>query len=318
MMRFFLLVIAALCSTSTSAQSWPTKPVKLVVGFAAGGPTDVVARGFADHASKILGQPVIVDNKPGANTIIAAEAVAAANDGHTLLMAATNHTMIPALYSNRVKFDAVRSFKPICMVAASPTVLVVGPSLPTRTLKEFIQRAKDKPQEITYGTPGIGSSGHFASELFAQLTGVRMSHIPYKGASPVVTDLIAGHVDASFATLGSVIQQIKTGKLKALALAAPNRLPDLPDVPTFSEMGVLGYTADAWYGLLVPATLPEASVQMLQREAIAYATSSAGAEKLRQLGMEPQTLCGDAFGKRISEEVSTNTRIAREIDLKVE
>lgn len=318
MKRLYLAAVAALCSLSAAAQSWPTKPVKLVVGFAAGGPTDVVARGFAEHASKSLGQPVIVDNKPGANTIIAAEAVAAASDGYTLLMAATNHTMIPALYSSRVKFDAVRSFKPICMLAAAPTILVVGPSMSTRTLKEFIQRAKDKPQEITYGTPGIGSSGHFASELFAQQAGVRMAHIPYKGASPVVTDLIAGHVDASFATLGSVIQQIKVGKLKALAIAAPNRLPELPDVPTFTEAGMSGYSADSWYGLLAPASMPEELVKLLQREAVAYATSSTGGEKLRQLGMEPQRMCGEAFGKQISQEVATNSQIAREIDLKVE
>ena len=313
-----LFVAAALCSLPAAAQSWPTKPVKLVVGFAAGGPTDLVARGFADHARKSLGQPVIVDNKPGANTIIAAEAVAAASDGHTLLMAATNHTMIPALYSNRVKFDAVRSFKPICMLAAAPTVLVVGPSMSARTLTEFIQSAKEKPQEITYGTPGIGSSGHFASELFAQKAGIKLAHVPYKGASPVVTDLLAGHVDASFATLGSVIQQIKVGKLKALAIATPKRIPELPDVPTFAEAGVQGYAADAWYGLLAPASMPEELVDLLQKAAVAYTTSSEGSEKLHLIGMGPQTMCGDAFAKQISQEVSTNIRIARDIELKAE
>ena len=318
MLKLCLIVAAALYSFTVAAQPWPTKPVKLVVGFAAGGPTDVVARGFADHASKSLGQPVIVDNKPGANTIIAAEAVAGATDGHTLLMAATNHTMIPALYSSRVKFDAVKSFKPICLVAASPTILVVGPSMPAKSLKDFIQRAKDKPQEITYGTPGIGSSGHFASELFAQQAGIKMAHVPYKGASPVVTDLIAGHVDASFATLGSVIQQVKAGKLKALAIAAPNRLPELPDVPTFAESGIQGYAADAWYGLLAPVAMPEVQIQLLQKEAIAYATSPGGAEKLRLLGMEPKTMCGDAFARQIAHEVTINTRIARDIDLKAE
>jgi len=204
------------------------------------------------------------------------------------------------------------------MLAASPTILVVGPSMSAKSLKEFIQRAKDKPQEITYGTPGIGSSGHFASELFAQLAGIKMAHIPYKGASPVVTDLIAGHVDASFATLGSVIQQVKAGKLRALALAALNRLPELPDVPTFAESGIQGYAADAWYGLLAPAAMPEVQIQLLQREAMAYATSPAGAEKLRLLGMEPKTICGDAFARQIDHEVTINTRIARDIDLKVE
>jgi tripartite-type tricarboxylate transporter receptor subunit TctC len=306
------------CGFPVAARSWPTKPVKLVVGFSAGGPTDVVARGFAEHAAKSLGQPVIVDNKPGANTIIAAETVAAASDGLTLLMAATNHTMIPALYSRQVKFDAVRSFKPICTLAVAPTILVVGSSMQAKSLKEFIQLAKDKPREITYGTPGIGSSGHFFSEQFAQLADIRMMHVPYKGASLVITDLIAGHVDASFATLGSVIQYVKAGKLRALAIATPDRLSELPDVPTFAEMNFQNYTADAWYGLLAPAAQSDAQVNILQKEAIAWATSPAGAEKLRVLGMEPKTLCGEAFTRQIAEEVTTNIRIAREIDLKME
>ena len=301
-----------------SAQAWPTKPIKLVVGFAAGGPTDVVARGFADQASRDLGQPMVVDNKPGANTIIAAEAVAGATDGHTLLMAATNHTMIPALYSSRVKFDAIRSFKPVCLLAAAPTVLVVSPSMSVKTLGEFIRKAKDKPLNVTYGTPGVGSSGHFASELFAQMAGIRMTHVPYKGAAPVITDLMAGHVDASFATLGSVLQQIKSGKLTALAIASPKRNTLLPETPTFDEGGIAGYTADAWYGLLAPASISDAHLQLLQKEALAYVSSAAGSEKLRAIGMEPQTLCGTAFGQQLVREVSTYSQIARDIDLKVD
>lgn len=286
------LGMAAMASSMPSAwaqaPAWPTKPVRVVVGFAAAGPADIVARSFAEHAARQWEQPVIVDNKPCANTVIAAEAVASATDGHTLLMAATNHTMIPALYSTRVKFDAVKSFKPVCRLAAAPTVLVVGPSLSVKTLGEFIQRAKATPQAITYATPGIGSSVHFASELFARQASVKLTHVPYKGAAPAVADVMAGQVDASFATLGSVLSQIKAGKLTALAIAGAQRSAQLPGVPTFGEAGVKGYAADAWYGLLAPAATSDAVMQLLQREALAYAGSAAGSEKLRSLGMEPQ------------------------------
>ena len=265
--------LAALMVTAAPARAqapaWPNKPIRLVVGFAAGGPTDIVARTFAESAGKGWGQPVIVDNKPGANTIIAAEIVASAGDGHTLLMAATNHTMIPALYGGQIKFDAVKSFKPVCRLAAAPTVLVLGPSLQVKTLGDFVQKAKASPLSITYATPGIGSSVHFASEMFARQAAVKLTHIHYRAAAPAIADVMAGQVDASFATLGSVLPLLKTGKLTALAIASSQRSAQLPDVPTFSEAGFTGYGADSWYGLLAPASTSEAVLKLLQREALA-------------------------------------------------
>lgn len=309
-------VITTLASAQPAAS---TQPIRLVVGFSAGGPTDVVARAFADFAGRALGQPVIVDNKPGANTILAAEAVAAAPaDGRTLLLGATNHTMIPALYAARVKFDALRSFAPICTLAISPTVLVVGPSMPAKTLDEFLRDVRARPGERTYATPGSGSSGHFASEQFTRLTGTRMNHIPYKGAAQAVTDLMGGQVDASFATLGSVLPQVQTGKLRALAVAAPRRSALLPQVPTFEESGVKGYSADAWYGLLAPAGTPADVVERLTRVAKDFAAAPATAEKLRGLGMQASGTCGDAFARQLDTEVKGATRTARELDLKVE
>ena len=316
------LGLAALMMGLGGAQAqtpaWPAKPVRLVVGFAAGGPTDVVARGFAEQAGRGLGQPVVVDNRPGANTIIAAEAVAGASDGHTLLMAATNHTMIPALYSARIKFDAVRSFKPVCRIASAPTVLVVGPALAVKSLGEFVERAKATPLGITYATPGIGSSVHFASELFARQAGVKLTHVPYKGAAPAVADVLSGQVDASFATLGSVLPLIKSGQLTALALAHPQRSPQLPGVPTFAEAGFKDYAADAWYGLLAPASTPEPVMALLQREARAYATSTTGGDKLRSLGMEPQVQCGEAFARDVAHETALWTQMAQQLKLKVD
>ena len=301
------------------AQTWPAKPVRVLVGFSAGGPTDVVARAFADYASRALGQPFVVDNKPGANTILAAEAaVAAPADGYTLLLGATNHTMIPALYSQRVKFDAVRSFAPVCSLAASPTVLVVGPSMPVKSVDAFLQAVKAEPGKRTYATPGSGSSGHFASAQFTRLTGTSMNHIPYKGAAQAITDLMGGQVDSSFATLGSVLPQVQSGKIAALAVAAPTRSALLPNVPTFEEAGVKGYAADAWYGLLAPAGTPPAVLATLRQIATEFTQAPATREKLRSLGMEAQNTCADAFGAQMAREVKLYGELARALDLKTE
>ncbi|MDH0380758.1 Bug family tripartite tricarboxylate transporter substrate binding protein [Comamonas aquatica] len=293
-------LIAALSIASAGgfaqAATYPAKPVKLVVGFAAGGPTDVVARAFADHASRALGQTFIVDNKPGA----------------------TNHTMIPGLYSGRVKFDAVTSFKPLCTVATSPTVLVVGPGLPVKSLADYMARARKEPGRTTAGTAGVGSSGHFATEMFARANHLQLNHVPYKGAAPVVTDLMGGQLDSSFATLGSVLPQIRSGKLTALAVASPKRSALLPEVPTFAESGGGQYAADAWYGVLAPAGLPAPIAQQLERVVRDFASSAATVEKLRGLGLEADATCGSAFASQVEREVATYTQIARALDLKAD
>ena len=313
-----LLLVLVNFSLKVNAQTWPSKPVKLIVGFSAGGPTDLIARGFGDYAAHELGQPLIIDNKPGANTIIAAEAVASSNDGHTLLIAATNHTMIPALYQSRVKFDAIKSFKPICTFAIAPTVLVIRPSLKIRTLTQFIQYAKNSPNSLTYGTPGIGSSVHFASESFTKLAGIKLTHIPYKGASQVISDLLANQLDASFASLGSVLQQIKSGRLIALAIASPERSSLLPEIPTFKESGLGKYSADAWYGMLAPANIPSDVLQTLEKVALAYVALPSTHEKLHLLGLEPQAICGAAFAKQITSEVKMYSQLAKQLNLTIE
>ena len=314
-------LFASLVAGAAGAQpaAYPQQPVKLVVGFAAGGPSDIVARAFADQAAKSLSQTVIVENRPGANAVIATEAVAAAKpDGLTLLAAATNHTMIPALYAGRIKFDAAKSFVPVCTLASSATVLVVGPAMPVRTVAEFLDRVKAKPGTATYATPGQGSSPHLATEQFRKLTGVSMIHVPYKGAAPAVTDLLGGQVDLSFATVGSVLPHIRSGKLTALAVASRQRSALLPQVPTFDEVGVKGFVIDTWYGLLAPAGTPPEALRVLTREAQGFAQSTAMRERLAGAGLEPQGLCGEAFATQIAHEIDANTRIARELNLKAE
>ncbi|MFO1270738.1 MAG: tripartite tricarboxylate transporter substrate binding protein [Rubrivivax sp.] len=319
-MRQAFYALALLAGTATAQPgAYPTQPLKLVVGFAAGGPSDIVARAFADQAAKPLGQPIIVENKPGANAVLATEAVASAKaDGLTLLGAATNHTMIPALYASRIRFDAAKSFAPICTLATSATVLVVGPAMPVKSVAEFLARVKAKPGSATYATPGQGSSPHLATEQFGKLTGTSMVHVPYKGAAPAVTDLLGGQVDLSFATVGSVLPHLKSGKLRALAVASRQRSSLLPDVPTFEEAGVKDFVVDTWYGLLAPAGTPADVLRVLTREATEFSRSPAVRERLAGAGLEPGGVCGDAFAQQIAREIESNTRVARELNLKAE
>ncbi len=294
--------IACLAATAAFAQpkDYPQQPVKIVVGFAAGGPSDLVARAFADQAAKSLGQAFIVENKPGANAVLATEAVAAAKpDGLTLLAAATNHTMIPALYTGRIKFDAAKSFS-------------------VKSLGELLERVRAKPGAATYATPGLGSSPHLATETFRKLTGVSMVHVPYKGAAPAVTDLIGGQVDLSFATVGSVLPHIKSGKLTALAVASRQRSALLPQVPTFEEAGVKGFVVDTWYALMAPAGTPAEVIRVLEREAAEFGRSPVMRERLLGAGLEPDTECGPAFAAQVAREIDVNTRLARELNLKAE
>ena len=310
------MALAGLSGTAI-AQDKPT--LKILVGFPPGGSVDVVARLLAERMRVSLDQNVIVENKPGANTIIAADIVAtAAPDGYTLLAAATNHTMIPSLYGDRIKFDAVKSFAPLCTVAVSPTVLVVGPAFKVDTLKAFLEDVKSNPGKRSYATPGNGSGGHFATETFAKLANLKMNHIPYKGAAPAMNDLMAGQVDLSFATLASVLPMIKSGKLTALAVASPKRSFFIPDVPTFEESGISGYSADAWYGVLAPAGTPEGVLTQLQATLKQNSSDSKTLERLSSLGLEPQSICGNKFGKILRQEVDANLKLGKELNLKME
>ena len=314
-----LSLVAASSIAFAQAPTYPDRAVKVIVGFPAGGPTDIVARMFGEHASKALHQPFVIEDKPGANSIIATEAVAsAAPDGYTLLAAAQNHAMIPALYADRIHFDASKSFAPICIVAKSPTVLVVGPKMGVKSLKDFLAKVREKPGTYTYASVGVGSAVHLATANLLQTTKMSMTHVPYKGAAPASTALLAGEVDAYLATVGSVLPYIKAGKIVALAVAAPERSPLVPDVPTFAEQGVPNFNAEVWYGLLAPAGTPNAVVRALETQADGFAKDAAVRDRLVAAGIEPVSTCGAAFTKELDAEIATYARVAKALNLKVE
>lgn len=315
--RAALLLAWICCGLGAWAQEarWPHQPLHLVVGFAAGGPTDLLARSLGKRLAQDLGQPVIVDNKAGANTIIAADFVAHAQDRHTLLMGATNHSMIAALYSQQIHFDPVASFEPVCRIAATPTVLVVGPDSALKSLQAFLDQARSRPGELSYASPGLGSSVHFAAEQFSHLAGVRLNHVPYKGAAPALADVMSGQVDASFASLGSVQGLIQSGKLRALAIATPTRRPELPALPTFEESGVHGYSADAWYGLLAPRGLPPAAIAALQAAVRRYAQSPEALAGFQSQGLAPALLCGPPFAQTLAAESRNWSQLAQQLHL---
>lgn len=266
--RTLLSVIAATAFTAGLPQAWaqdhyPSKPVKIIVGFQAGGPTDVVARLVAKALQDELKGAFIVENRPGATSNIASEMVAAAPaDGHTLLLAAAPLAMNKFVFPKQ-KFDPIQSFEPISKVSSAPGVFAVSPKFPAKTIQEFLALAKQKPGQINYGTTGAGGSQHMATLRLEQLAGVKMLHVPYSGGSGVLNDLIAGVIDSAFMTSTGAMPNLEAGKVRPLAIAGPQRLPGLPNVPTFAEAGVPGMLSDSWNALLAPKGTPQPVIEKL-------------------------------------------------------
>lgn len=248
------------------ATAWPTRPIKLIVPLSAGGPTDLLARILAQPLGERLGQPVIIDNRPGAGGNIGAEAAARSEpDGYTLFLGTSGPLAINASLYGNLRFDPIMDFSPVILAATAPFVVAVNPSTPFRTLPELLAFARQNPDKLNYGTVP-GSAAHLATELFKSTTRIRMVQVPYKGAAPATNDLISGQIDLSFASTPGVLPQIKAGKLRALAVTSSERLKVLPDVPTLAESGLPGYNASVWYGVVVPARTPAAIVSRLNAE----------------------------------------------------
>ncbi len=265
-----LLIIASLLATSVAgAQGYPSKPIKLIVTYPPGGTVDAVARVIAPKLAAQLGQPVVIDNRGGAGGVIGGEAAAkSAPDGYTLMLDASNHAQNPALHS-KMPFDTLRDFAPISLLVKVPNILLVHPAYPVRSVADLIALAKAKPGEVNYASSGNGSSPHLAAELFDSMAKTRMTHVAYKGGGPALTDVMAGQVPVFFASLGSSLQYVKSGKLRAIAVAGKIRSAVLPEVPTIAESGLPGYEMYEWNAVFAPAGTPSTLVERLAK---AFAT----------------------------------------------
>ena len=300
------LALAALLGAgagAAAAQSYPAKPIRLVVPFPAGGGIDAVARLLAPKLSESLGQPVVVDNRVGASGTVGTESVArAAPDGHTLLATFASHAQNASLYS-KLGYDTVKDFAPITLIATVPNILVVTPALPVKTIKELIALAKKHPGEILYASIGNGTPSHLSAELFNSMAGVKMTHVPYKGAAPSIIALISGETQLTFTTVLVAMPHVKSGRLRALGVASLQRAAVLPDVPAIDEAGVRGYESNAWYGLLAPAKTPQPVLDQLHRETIKVLQLADVRDNLKSQGAEPVGDTPREFGALINAEI---------------
>lgn len=274
-------------AANANAQGYPLRPLRLVVPYAAGGSTDVLARMIGQKLTAILGQAVVIDDRTGAGTLIATEIVArAAPDGYTLLMATPPLTIVPALYA-KLPFDVERDFAPITNIAATSNVLVVHPAVPAHNVQELVALARTHPGTYTYGSSGVGGASHLAVELFRRMAGIELVHVPYKGGALAVTDLLGGRLTLMFANLTTVQGHIKTGRLRALAIGTAQRSLVLPELPTVAAAGLPGYEANNWNGMVAPAATPRAIIERLQREIRAVIDAPQMRDTLLQNAFEP-------------------------------
>jgi tripartite-type tricarboxylate transporter receptor subunit TctC len=299
-------------------KDFPTKGLRIVVPFAPGGGNDILARVIAPRLSEILGQPVIVDNRPGAGGNIGTEMVARAGpDGYTILMASNQVTINPAA-GVKLAFELERDFAPVGMVASVPIILVANPQQPYKTLQEFIAYVKAHPRTVNYSSPGTGTPQHLAGELFARLTKTDLTHVPYKGTGPAISDVVGGQVQISFATLASVQSFIQNGRLKAIGIAGDQRAASLPELPTFVEAGLRGYEAALWYSLLVPAATPRPAIARLNAALEQALSTVAVRERLVAQGFDPQTSTPEQLAQRIKQDLARWDRVVRESGIKLE
>jgi tripartite-type tricarboxylate transporter receptor subunit TctC len=302
--RTTLMVAASATWTAGTAlaQSWPTRNVSIVVPFAPGGTTDVLARTIGIELAKSLGQPVIVENKAGAGATVGAEYVSRANpDGYTLLMGAVHHTIATSVYK-RLNYDFQKSFSPVTTVALVPNVLVVNPSVPAQNVQSLLALAKAEPGKLSYGSNGAGTGQHLIGAQFEGMGGVKLLHVPYRGSGPLTTDLLGGQVNMSFDTITPVLPHIKAGKLRALAVTTQQRSAALPDVPTLDESGLKGFNMGTWFGVLAPAGTPDAVVNRLNTEIVKIINSPDFRKKMDDIGAVPIGDTPAQMAARIKED----------------
>lgn len=319
--RFAALVFLFLqtaVSLAQPADAYPSKPVRLILPFPPGGGTDILGRLIAERLSASLGQPVVVENRGGAGGNVGAEAAArAAPDGYTLLLAATTLAISPSLYA-KLGFDPVRDFAPISLVATVPNVMVTHPSVPAQTLQEFIALAKAKPGAMNFGSGGSGTSNHLGGELFNIVAGVKLVHVPYKGVNLAMNDVLAGNVQLVLIGIPAAAPNIKSGKLRALAVLARERSAALPDVPTAAQAGLPDLDVTTWYGVLAPGATPRPIVARLNGELVRIMHSPELKERLATMATEPRTSSPEEFAAYIKEEMARWGEVVRKTGIKAE
>jgi tripartite-type tricarboxylate transporter receptor subunit TctC len=315
-----LLITAALVSVAVPsvAQTYPSKPIKIVVPFTPGGFNDILGRMLAQRLTEAWGQPAVVENRPGAGTTIGSEAVAKSPpDGYTFLIVALPFSVIPSLYP-KARFDVLKDFAPVMLAGATPNILVVAPSVPANTVQELIALAKAKPGALSYASAGAGSSPHLSMELFKQLAGVDLVHVPYKGSAGGVTDLLAGQIAVLFDNVPNVIQQIRAGKMRALAVTSAKRASMVPDIPTMAESGVPDYEITAWFGIVAPAGTPAEIIAKLNAEANKMLTAPDIRDRFAKAGVEPMGGTSVEFERHMQVEVAKWAKVVAAAGIKVE
>jgi tripartite-type tricarboxylate transporter receptor subunit TctC len=301
------VLAAALCVSGTQmaqAQDYPNKPIRLMLGYAPGGPTDVTARLLGPHLSEALGRPLVVDNRPGAGGSLAAGLLAKTEpDGYTLLLAANGEIAIAPNLRKNLPYDPLRDLAPVSRVGASQLVLVVYPGVPAKSTADLIALARAKPGSVNFASAGTGTTAHLAGEYFKHLANIDIVHVPYKGAGPALTDLMGGQVQMLISGYSSAIGHVKAGRLRALAVTGPKRLRADPDLPTIGET-VKGYEVTSWYGFLAPRRTPEAIIARLHKEIAAVVRRPDVIERLEALGIEPEGNTPQEFGEQIAHEIA--------------
>jgi len=306
-----LALIAALVCANAVAQPYPSRPIRLIVPFTAGGGTDISARVVGQKLGERLATSVVIDNRTGAGGMVGTEIVArAAPDGYTLVLVSSSHAINPSLH-RQLPYDAVRDFAPVTLVVLSPGILVVHPAVAARTVKEFVELVRAKPGQLTYGSAGNGTPVHLAMELLKSITGIDIVHVPYKGAAAAIPDLLGGHVVAMIPSTASVLPLVKAGKLRALAVTSRMRTAAAPEVPTMIEAGVPDYEASSWYGLLAPAGTPRAIIDRLHVETAQVLRMDEIRERLIGQALDPVGNTPQEFAAGIAAEILKWSRVVR-------
>ncbi|MGH6629135.1 MAG: tripartite tricarboxylate transporter substrate binding protein [Burkholderiales bacterium] len=311
------LMLGAACG-SNIAQDYPSKPIRIVVGFSAGSTTDILARTVGQKMSEAWGQPVLVENRPSAGGIVASSAVATATpDGYTLLMVSAGHAATAAMFT-KLPYDTLKDFAGVSRIANVPSILVVSPAFGAKSVLDLVALAKSRPGQLNFSSPGVGSANHLAGELFKTLAGIHAVHVPYKGIPEAMTAVVAGSVQFNFSPVVNVLPLSRDGKLLALAASTGKRSAILPDVPTVAEAGVSGYVFDPWFGILAPAKTPKALLDKLSGEIARIVELPDVKERLRALGADPAPTTPEGFDAHVRAEVAKFQKIVQDAGIKPE